>query len=96
MNLGLSISPMEPSTCALEEPGIKPPIFQLVDDRSTSSAQLPKIKVIPGKPKHFVKARKRLRLLLDSKKGNGDTGTIIFNKTVEVNLCRLQNVLHKL
>ena len=28
-NLGLSVLPMDTSTCGLEEPGIKPPIFQL-------------------------------------------------------------------
>ena len=31
-NLGLSVLPKDTSTCGLEEPGIAPPIFQLVDD----------------------------------------------------------------
>ena len=34
-DLGLSILSKDTSTCGLEEPGIEPPIFQLVDDRST-------------------------------------------------------------
>ena len=31
-NLGLSVLPKDTSTCGLEEPGIEPPIFRLVDD----------------------------------------------------------------
>ena len=37
-NLGLSVLPKDTSTCGLEEPGIKPPIFQLEDGHSTSWA----------------------------------------------------------